>query len=194
MSQFEVDITTENRGFWTNVNRQFKKKKLAVFSLYFIFFLVLTAIFSDYIANEKPLYAIYQGKTYFPVSQGYLVDMGLSQWPKEFHYKEWRKIEFEFAVWPPIPYLPKNLDFDNAQSVSPFEKQLIKSNHLRHWLGTDELGHDILAGMIHGTRIALSVGLVSVGISVFIGILLGSLAGYFGDDRLKMSRIRLIMN
>lgn len=49
-----------------------------------------------------------------------------------------------------------------------------------HLLGTDEEGRDILARMIFGTRISLSVGLISVFLYVGIGLVLGALAGYFG--------------
>lgn len=49
-----------------------------------------------------------------------------------------------------------------------------------HWFGTDEVGRDQLSRMIHGSRIAVLVGLASVGIALVIGVILGSLAGYFG--------------
>ena len=49
-----------------------------------------------------------------------------------------------------------------------------------HWLGTDEEGRDVLARMIYGTRISLSVGFISVILYVFIGMIAGALAGYFG--------------
>jgi len=49
-----------------------------------------------------------------------------------------------------------------------------------HWLGTDELGRDVLSRMIWGARASLQAGVVSVMIAVLIGVPLGLLAGYFG--------------
>lgn len=49
-----------------------------------------------------------------------------------------------------------------------------------HWLGTDVFGRSVLKKVIHGTQIAMSVGLISSIISMPIGVALGAMAGYFG--------------
>jgi ABC-type dipeptide/oligopeptide/nickel transport system permease subunit len=49
-----------------------------------------------------------------------------------------------------------------------------------HWFGTDIFGRDVLAKVLHGTQIAMSVGLVTSLIAIPIGVTLGALAGYFG--------------
>ena len=51
---------------------------------------------------------------------------------------------------------------------------------LQHWFGLDELGRDILSRILSGARISLLVSLVVVSISASTGILIGSMAGYFG--------------
>jgi peptide/nickel transport system permease protein len=48
-----------------------------------------------------------------------------------------------------------------------------------HPLGVDDVGRDVLARLIHGTRVSMAVGFISVGISMVIGVVLGALAGYF---------------
>jgi peptide/nickel transport system permease protein len=49
-----------------------------------------------------------------------------------------------------------------------------------HWLGTDALGRDLLTRILYGGRISLAVGGIAVAISLFIGVPVGALAGYYG--------------
>ena len=55
--------------------------------------------------------------------------------------------------------------------------------------GTDDLGRDVFARMLQGAWVSLTVGFVAVGISVFIGIFMGGIAGYFGQNHAGVDHI-----
>ena len=70
----------------------------------------------------------------------------------------------------PIPFGPN--DVDTANRLHPPDGQ--------HHFGTDELGRDVLARMIHGARVSLTVGLLATAMSLIVGSFLGAIAGYYG--------------
>lgn len=57
--------------------------------------------------------------------------------------------------------------------------------------GTDELGRDVFSRMMQGAWVSLTVGFVAVGIAVFIGIFLGGISGYYGQNSIKVNQIFL---
>lgn len=67
-----------------------------------------------------------------------------------------------------------------AISVTSDLKDIFQPPSLRHWMGTDALGRDVFSRMLHGARVSLWVGFVSVGLASCIGVTLGLLAGYYG--------------
>ena len=73
-----------------------------------------------------------------------------------------------------------------APLISPYDPGHIDTNILlqppseEHWLGTDELGRDVLSRMIYGSRISLMVGFIAVGIATVIGVFIGAISGYYG--------------
>jgi len=62
----------------------------------------------------------------------------------------------------------------------PDTRKILTQPSRSHWLGTDQLGRDVLSRVLYGARVSLAVGFVSVGIATLIGILLGAAAGYHG--------------
>jgi len=83
-------------------------------------------------------------------------------------------------IWGPLfsPYRPEKTDLD-AILIPP-------SPH--HWLGTDELGRDLLTRLLYGGRVSLAIGVLAMIISVTLGTLIGGLAGFYGGriDNLLM--------
>ncbi|MCA1325628.1 ABC transporter permease [Herbaspirillum sp. alder98] len=83
------------------------------------------------------------------------------------------------APWitPQNPYDLNQLDVMNSH-LHP--GAVAEGLNYRFWLGTDDQGRDIYSGIVYGLRISLTVGLVSTGIALLIGVTLGLLAAYFG--------------
>jgi peptide/nickel transport system permease protein len=59
--------------------------------------------------------------------------------------------------------------------------------------GTDDLGRDVFARMLQGAWVSLTVGFVAVGIAVLIGIFLGGIAGYFGQNHIRLDHILIAL-
>jgi peptide/nickel transport system permease protein len=158
-------------GLWASVWKQFRRNRIALAGYYVVLLLIFIALSADFLANDKPYYLSYRGRSYFPILRSYLVAMGIAQWPPELLNVNFKKLEGAQALFPPVPYRPSGVDL-----FAPLEPP-----SRRHLFGTDRLGRDVMAGMIHGSRISLSIGFVAVGIAVIIGIILGACAGYFGS-------------
>jgi peptide/nickel transport system permease protein len=77
----------------------------------------------------------------------------------------------------------------------PDTKRILEGPSVKHWLGTDQIGRDVLSRLLYGSRISLAVGFVSMGIAVLIGILLGAMAGYHGGivDAFVMRLVDLML-
>lgn len=89
------------------------------------------------------------------------------------------------AVFPPVPYMFRKTGF----------KTLAKPSS-DHWLGVDESTRDVAVRLLYGTRISLTIGVIAVGIYVTIGIILGSLAGFFSGkvDIVIQRLIEIVMS
>ncbi len=151
-------------SYWRGVWLEFKKDRLAIISLVLVAFLLFVAIFQDFLAGNKPLVLIDSGKYYFPVVTNHKDLFGIDI--KEKYIND----ENSFSIFPPVKYSPTENDLFNVLSPPSAD----------HFLGTDDRGRDVLARMIHGARVSLSIGVVAVGIALIIGLFLGSMAGYYG--------------
>jgi len=88
-----------------------------------------------------------------------------------------------------------------APVISRYEPAAIDQNNLlvppsaKHLMGTDSLGRDLFSRIVFGARISLSIGIIAVGIATLIGIILGSIAGFYGGwvDSLIMRFVDLML-
>lgn len=188
-------VVAEQKGsYYAIIKGQFLKKRSGVWALRVISILFIIALFADFIANEMPIYCKIDGVNYWPIFRAYLVDLGWGKWPEELLNVDWQNLNYE-SVWRAlIPYSSETLDMANASYQSPFGDQQVPGMRYWHWLGTDSLGRDVAAGMVHGTRISMYIGILAMLVATVIGVILGALAGYLGDDKFKLSRGRFLLN
>lgn len=202
-----------SRGYWAESWRRFRKRKLSMVALCFIGSLALVAVFSPAIAGTKPIVAKYKGRLYFP-ALGYFNrtwenaifrtddiypnyaahTRGLAKGAPSTEGAERGMIDW--AVWPLVYQ-------DAYRRVRPGEWPGQPGNptgvegkpNKWNFFGTDQSGFDVFAQMVHGTRIALTVGFVSMGIAAVVGITIGAMAGYFGGwiDMLLSRLIELVL-
>ncbi|MEJ2722121.1 MAG: ABC transporter permease [bacterium] len=154
------------------VARRFKQDKLALSGLAVIVMMFLLSYFAPVIANNKPIVMRWQGRTYFPAAAElfpfkYFVKHRELQ---SIDYDELRDDPSVSRLMPPVPYSPYETNL--AEKLSPPSG--------RHWMGTDDIGRDVCSRWIYGSGVSRRVGFVAVGIALVIGLLFGSLAGYYG--------------
>ena len=97
-----------------------------------------------------------------------------------FSYMELSDVEGVQAWFPPLEYAYWGTTMDTHLEMSA-----------AHWLGTDGQGRDVLTRLLYGTRISLTIGLVAQGLATGIGLVMGSIAGYYGG-KVDMVILRII--
>jgi len=163
-----------NRRAWA----RFRQHRLGYVSLIVFGALLLVALFSDALSNEKPLVARYDGHWWFPIvdnppETAFGGDFTTpTDWHDPFIQEQFRK-DGNFLVFPLNPY--------GARTVNYFKKEPAPAPPDRvNLLGTDEGGRDMLARLVYGFRTSVFFGFACTAVAVVIGILMGSLQGYFG--------------
>src|SRR5207253_1559821 len=98
----------------------------------------------------------------------------LDSWTNDLVNTDWKDLQAQgklsSTVWPPIKYWYKNQDL--VHNTAPPGGD--------HLFGADYIGRDVLSGIIHGSRIALTIGFLSMAIAIFLGVIFGALAGFYG--------------
>lgn len=185
---------SSSQSFQAAAWRRLKKNKGAVFGLIIIAIAVLIAIFAYFIAPDPSPFAnriileIGGGKPGF--KQSFIkVKKDKDVAPTGFFKQLTSGKEDVFYYIPVVSHEQKG----DSIIVQKFIDEGVSERHAFHikqtaadpvvtkkfLLGTDKYGRDIVSRIVVGTRVSLSVGLITVIISLSIGLILGSLAGYF---------------
>ena len=157
--------------------------------------LLFLALFAELLANDRPLVCTLEGELYFPAFRSILTDRNWARWQPSLNTLEqenaWNTAPYGFSIHPPIRYRPTFKDAKNFLK-SPLDAQDVPHWRLWHYFGTDQSGGDVAAGIISGARVALLTAGTVLAISGALGVLLGGIAGYFGDRQLSVPRWRLV--
>ena len=181
-----VPPTPKSPGFWKEAWGNFRRQRLAMVAFSFVVLMGLMALFSPAIVGTRPIMTGYKGGIYFP-AMGYFVerwenpifitDGVIDDYPNKLKEND----PDSWAIWPLVYQDPLRRIRDGEREGQPENPIGAAGSPNRYNLfGTNDVGEDVFAKMVHGTRIALLIGFVSTGISAFIGITIGSIAGFFG--------------
>lgn len=162
--------------------------------------LAALALGRDLIANGRPLYCRVGGEVFFPGFRAVWRDPALPYGHPvldsiQRHFL-WRVYPYEAAVFAPIAFSPGELPTrpdTTIRQARPGAVHVVGERVFRHWLGTDAQGYDVAAALVGGARVALLTGSLAMCLAFGLGVLLGALAGYWGDDRLRVRRGPLLL-
>jgi len=170
---------------------RFKAIKRGYWSFWLMVLLVGSSLFLELWVSQRALVVSHQGKLYFP-SYGAVLSgktFGLN-YQYETNYRElqtsWEaEGQKSWLLMPLVPYSPYESDFsleDNPPNPPNFSSS--------HYLGTDNSGRDILARLLYGFRVAILFSFALYFATSSLGVLIGSLMGYFGGKfDLLMQRV-----
>ncbi len=180
--------------------RNFRANRRGYWSLWIFLALFLISLFAEFIANDRPIYIRVDGKSYFPVFVTYpdtdFGDIfGTAADYRDSHLQAYLAEHHAVQIWPPIPFSYNTIV---SRPPSPFPSKptwllnkadcefAAKNGYGQcgtieyNWLGTDDVGRDVLARLIYGFRVSVLFGLVLTLVSSVIGVVAGAVQGYFG--------------
>jgi microcin C transport system permease protein len=154
----------------TSFLARFKEHRSGYWAFWLFITLFGLSLFAEIIANDKPLFAQYKGKNYYPVFKDYKdTDFG-----GDFDSSpEYAQIKFDRKIMPLIPFSYDTIIYDLKAPAPTYPDS-------RNWLGTDDHARDVFARVIYGFRLSVLFGLILTILAGIIGVVLGAVQGFFG--------------
>jgi microcin C transport system permease protein len=187
----------------------FKRNRRGYWSLWIFLALFIVSLFAEFIANDRPLIVSYKGEWLFPIFVDYAEDK-FGGFEATTDFRDPVTVDeinaHGWMIWPPIRFANNTVKLDPptpfpspptwALSVAQCKKGIdlqVARGAIKPppdggtcrdlemlWLGTDSDGHDVVARLIYGFRIAVLFGLTLAGVSSVIGVAAGAVQGFFG--------------
>lgn len=175
---------------------RFFKIKRAYISLIILVSLYIISLFSEFIANDKPILVRYNNKFYFFCAFKFYSDADFGgKYKTEAQYKKIAKSEHftankkNFMLFPIIPYSPYN---SNLEELTGFPPTAPDRHHI---MGTDDRGRDVFVRLLYGFRVSMSFALILLIPEILLGVAIGGVQGYIGGALdITMQRIIEILS
>jgi len=157
---------------------KFKANRRGYFSFWIFTLFFTLSLFSEFIANDKPLLISYNQQFYFPVFIDYSEtnfggDLEINADYKDPYIQALIAEKKGWSIWPLIPYSFDTIIYDlPSPAPSPPDQN--------NWLGTDDKARDVLAGILYGFRVSVLFGFAVTIISAIIGVAAGAVQGFYG--------------
>ena len=155
----------------------FRRNRRGFWSLWLFLVLFTVSLFAEFIANDKPLLIRYDSQFYMPVFTEYAETTFGGEFLTEADYRDKFVIKLiedkGWMVWPLIPFSYDTVNYD-LPVPAPAPPSAV------NWLGTDDLGRDVVARLIYGFRISVLFGLTLTLVSAGVGVSIGAFQGYYG--------------
>lgn len=182
----QVYVASQRKLIWW----RFKKHRVAVASLVVLAGFYLVTLFPEFLSTQDPTF-VDSKKALVSPQRVHFFDGGFSPFVYGLRVRRnptTLRMEYELdkSTKYPIRLFVRGYSYKllgifetDWHLFGPRTEDLDEKVPL-HILGTDRLGRDMYSRMTYGTRVSLSIGLVGVALSLFLGVLLGGLSGYFG--------------
>lgn len=185
-------VSTAAIGPWRLIYGKLIRQKVAMLAGAIIVFLYFIALFAEFLAPALPAtskpqytYAPPQGISLFATKpdgssefqlhvKGYKVEIDKIALRRSFVVDENKIIPTGLFVKGPAYKL---------WGLIPMDQHLIGPVNLNdpmYLLGTDRLGRDVFSRLVYGTRVSMSIGLIGVAVSLVLGVVIGSISGFYG--------------
>ena len=156
--------------------------KRGYISFWLIFVFYILSFLNPLLVNNKALAVSFDGKMHFPAFGGYYDK-------NHFGYEGFGEMDYRLLKrdlkgptpgWVIMPFYPYSPTEHNLQELLDMGKSCPSAPCSRHWLGTDNRGRDVFSRLVYGFNISITFSLLVTLCSFTVGIIIGSILGYFG--------------